>query len=79
MTTQTQTNKHELNSLLVGGIRDNKKSHKWSKYKRISRGEEKRSGGARHEEEAETDSHRVMGEAEEVVRDMMQGIGSFKR
>lgn len=43
------------------------------------RREEKRNGGARRAEEAETDSHRVTGKQEEVVRDMMQGIGSFKR
>lgn len=55
-----ETHKHELNGLLVGGIRDNKGSHKWSKSKWIRGDEGKRSGGARRAEEAETGSHRVM-------------------
>lgn len=42
-----EIHKHELNGLLVGGIRDNKGSHKWSKNKRIRGDEGNRSGGAR--------------------------------
>lgn len=74
MTTQTGTNKHELNGLLVGGIKDNKRSHKWSKYKRIRSGEEKRSGGARRAEEAETDSHRVMGKQRRLWEIWCKGL-----
>lgn len=58
--TNTGTHKRALNGLLVGEIRDNKGSHKLSKNTRIRRNEEKRSGGARRAEEAETGSHRVM-------------------
>lgn len=74
MTTQTETNKHELNGLLVGGIKDNKRSHKWSKYKRIRSGEEKRSGGARRAEEAETDFHRVMGKQRRLWEIWCKGL-----
>lgn len=75
---QTETNSRELNGFHVGGIRDNRKSHKWSKYKRMRRDEEKRSWGARRAEEAESDSHREIEEVEEVVRDMMQGDWIFQ-
>lgn len=75
---QIETHNHELNGLHVGGIKDNRKSHKWSKYTRMRRDEEKRSWGARRAEEAESDSHREIGEVEEVVRDMMQGDWIFQ-
>lgn len=38
--TNIETHEHGLSGLLVGGIRDNKGSRKWSKNKRIRRDEE---------------------------------------
>lgn len=70
----TDTHKHALNGLLVGGIRDNKGSRKWSKNTRIRRNEEKRSGGARRAEEAETGSHRVMWEQRRLWEVWCKGL-----
>lgn len=70
----TEIHKRELNGLLVGGIRDNKGSHKWSQDKRIRRDEEKRSGGARRAEEAETGSHRVMEEQRRLWEVWCKGL-----
>ncbi len=72
--TNIETHKRELNGLLVGGIRDNKGSHKWSKNKRIRRHEGKKNGGARRAEEAEAGSHRVVGEQRRLWEVWCKGL-----
>lgn len=72
---QIETHKHELNGLLVGGIRHNKGSHKLGKSKQI------RSDAEKEEWRRQTCRGGGNGSnvrAEEAVRVMMQGIGSFK-
>lgn len=72
--TSIESHEGELNGLLVGGIRDNKGSHKWSRNNRIRRGGEKRSGGARRAEEVETSSQRVMWEQRRLWEVWCKGL-----